>query len=162
MLTWWLEAYPCSNARATTIIHLMTREFLHWWGYPQSALTDNGSQFISKQWKDWCTRMRIQHHTTPAYHPRANPTERRNQDLKIQFRLRLGHDHTQWEQHIADALFCTHRCVNAATGQTPAEMVQGSNLPLPGEWATHGTPPPDQGVGDRDQCRSTMHEDARR
>ncbi|XP_063227030.1 uncharacterized protein LOC134533437 [Bacillus rossius redtenbacheri] len=161
MFTRWTEAYACSNARATTIIYIMTREFLPRWGYPQSALTDNGSQFLGKQWQDWCNRMRIQHHTTPAYHPRDNPTERRNQDLKVQLRLRLGDDHTQWDQHVVDALFCTRRRVNAATGRTPAEMVQGNNLPLLGEWATHSVP--HAGEGEREHARrlTAMHKIAR-
>ncbi|XP_063218321.1 uncharacterized protein LOC134528536 [Bacillus rossius redtenbacheri] len=161
MFTRWTEAYPCSNARANTIIHLMTHEFLPRWGYPQSVLTDNGSQFLGKQWQEWCNGMSIQHHTTPAYHPRANPTERRNQDLKVQLRLRLGDDHTQWDQHVADALFCTRRRVNAATGRTPAEMVQGNNLPLPGEWATHGVPHTGEGERERARRLTAMHEAAR-
>ncbi|XP_063232342.1 uncharacterized protein LOC134536539 [Bacillus rossius redtenbacheri] len=115
MFTRWTEAYPCSNARASTIIHLMTQESLPRWGYPQSALTDNGSQFIGSGY-----------------------------------------------QHLADALFCIRHRVNAATGHTPAEMVQGSNLHLPGEWATHGTLHDVEGTEERDQRRTDMYEDARR
>ncbi|XP_063232205.1 uncharacterized protein LOC134536422 [Bacillus rossius redtenbacheri] len=140
----------------------MSSEFLPRWGYPQSILTDNGSQFLGRQWKVWCNEQRIEHHTTPAYHPRANPTERRNQELKAQLRIRLGGDHTQWNLHVADALFCIRRRTNAATGMTPAEMVQGHNLPLPGEWATHGVPHPTETAEERDQRRTTVQEDARR
>ncbi|XP_063223127.1 uncharacterized protein LOC134531358 [Bacillus rossius redtenbacheri] len=106
--------------------------------------------------------MHIQHHNTPSYHPRVNPTEPMNQDLKIQLRLRLNDVHTKWDQHLADALFCTRCRVNAATGHTPAEMVQGSNLHLPGEWATFGTLHDGEGTEERDQCRKNMYEDARR
>ncbi|XP_063237862.1 uncharacterized protein LOC134539617 [Bacillus rossius redtenbacheri] len=161
MFTRWTEAYPCGNSRAATIIGLLTREFLPRWGYPQSALTDNGSQFLGARWRDWCREAHIDHHTTPSYHPRANPTERRNQELKIQLRLRLGDDHAQWDSHVADALFCVRRRVNAATGMTPAEMVQGHNLPLPGEWATHGVPHPEERGGERDQRRTAEHDAAR-
>ncbi|XP_063233723.1 uncharacterized protein K02A2.6-like [Bacillus rossius redtenbacheri] len=137
MFTRWTEAYPCGNVRATTIIEVVTREFMARFGYLESILTDNGSQFLGARWKDWCQEAHMEHHTTPAYHPRSNPTERRNQELKVQLRLRLGDDHTQWDLHVADALFCVRRRVNAATGRTPAEMVQGRNLPLPGELAVH-------------------------
>ncbi|XP_063216843.1 uncharacterized protein K02A2.6-like [Bacillus rossius redtenbacheri] len=161
MSTHWTKAYPCGNVRATTIIEVMTREFMARFGYPESILTDNGSQFLGARWKDWCQEAHMEHHTTPAYHPRSNPTERRNQELKVQLRLRLGDDHTQCYLHVADALFCVRRRVNAATGRTPAEMVQGRNRPLPGELAVHGVPHQAEGRGDSDQRRSDDHEAVR-
>ncbi|KAJ8884021.1 hypothetical protein PR048_015878 [Dryococelus australis] len=33
-------------------------------------------------WRDFCTKWVVQHHMTAIYHPRTNPTERRNQDMK--------------------------------------------------------------------------------
>ncbi|XP_063237930.1 uncharacterized protein LOC134539672 [Bacillus rossius redtenbacheri] len=109
LFTRWTEAYPCRNVRAATITKILAQEFLPRWGYPQSALSDNGSQFLGRQWRTWCDDHQIQHHTTPAYHPRANPTERRNQELKAQMRIRLSSDHAQWDKHISDALFCMRR-----------------------------------------------------
>ncbi|XP_063235073.1 uncharacterized protein LOC134537785 [Bacillus rossius redtenbacheri] len=161
MFTRWTEAYPCGNVRATTIIEVMTREFMARFGYPESILTDYGSQFLGARWKDWCQEAHMEHHTTPAYHPQSNPTERRNQELKVQLRLRLGDDHTQWDLHVADALFCVRRRVNAASGRTPAEMVQGRNLPLPGELAVHGVPHQAECRGDSDQRCSDDHEAVR-
>ncbi|XP_063241602.1 uncharacterized protein K02A2.6-like [Bacillus rossius redtenbacheri] len=161
LFTRWMEAYPCRNVRATTITKILAQEFLLRWGYPQSALSDNGSQFLGRQWRTWCDDHQIQHHTTPTYHPRANTTERRNQELKVQMRIRLSSDHAQWDRHISDALFCMHCRVNAATGRTPAEMVQGHNIPLPGEWATHGVPPSTDGPEERDRRCTATHEEVR-
>ncbi|XP_063216993.1 uncharacterized protein LOC134527902 [Bacillus rossius redtenbacheri] len=42
------QAYPCGNAQAATFIEDLTRKFLTRFGYPESVLTDNGSQFLGE------------------------------------------------------------------------------------------------------------------
>lgn len=73
--------------------------------------------------------------TTPTYHPRANPTERRNQEIKKGLRLRLhqGNQRT-WDRHLPDLLFGLRRRTNAATGATPSYLLLGQTLLGPGEW----------------------------
>ncbi|XP_063231959.1 uncharacterized protein LOC134536197 [Bacillus rossius redtenbacheri] len=133
LFTRWVEAFPVSNVWARTITNLLEGEVYSLYGFPKVLLMDNGSQFMGKQWRADCRRWGIAHHTTPTYHPSANPTERRNQDIKAQLRLRLGDDHTKWDVHLPKILYCLRWRVNAVTGHSPAELVQGENLALPGE-----------------------------
>ncbi|CAB0044869.1 unnamed protein product [Trichogramma brassicae] len=46
--------------------------------------------FSSKKWTETLQRWQITPWTTAVYHPRANPTERRNQEIKTALRLRLA------------------------------------------------------------------------
>nr|CAD7405830.1 unnamed protein product [Timema cristinae] len=72
--------------------------------------------------------------TTPVYHPQANPTERRNQELKKGIRLRISKNHREWDLHLPQILF-TLRCRrNEATGMTPSQLLYGHTLRRPGEW----------------------------
>ena len=73
--------------------------------------------------------------TTPAYHPQAIPTERRNQEIKKGLRLRLqpGNQRT-WDQYLPELLFGLRRRRNAATGSTPSHLLLGRTIPLPGQW----------------------------
>ncbi|XP_063218622.1 uncharacterized protein LOC134528886 [Bacillus rossius redtenbacheri] len=129
--TWWVEAYPLSNCHAGTIARSLEDEFFSRWGYPQVLLTDNATQFSGRKWVKLCRKWRVTAHTTPIYHPTANPTEQRNQEIKAQLCLRLADDHTTWDTHIPDVLYCLRR--NEATGEAPATL-QGRNLPLPGQY----------------------------
>ncbi|XP_063224720.1 uncharacterized protein K02A2.6-like [Bacillus rossius redtenbacheri] len=108
-------------------------EFFPRYGYPGVLLTDNKAQFVGRHWRMSCERWGMEHRTTPTYHPRANPTERRNQDIKTQLRIRLDEDHTKWDLHLPTLLYCLRRRTNVVTGHSPAELVQGRTLALPGE-----------------------------
>ena len=106
------------------------------YGYPRAILSDNGPQFTGKLWADACIRWGVELCTTPIYHPQANPTERRNQELKKGMRLRLYiKPHRNWDQDVSDILFNLQNRRNAATGKTPSQVLFGQSLKKPGEWA---------------------------
>jgi len=76
------EAYPLGTATSKTIIETLEREFFSRFGYPRVCLSDNYPQFVSNEMMNALERWGAQGWTTPVYHPRTNPVERRNQDLK--------------------------------------------------------------------------------
>ncbi|XP_051155402.1 uncharacterized protein LOC127277975 [Leptopilina boulardi] len=145
LFTRWVEAFPIRNSNASTIIKILEDEVFSRFGYPHRILSDNGPQFRSNLWaeagKNWtCTLW-----TTPEYHPQANPTERRNQEVKKGLRLRL-HDGNQrvWDQQLPKLLFGLRRRRNAATGVTPAHLVFGREIRRPGEWQLQYGSAPEQ------------------
>ena len=71
----------------------------------------------------------------PANHPQANPTERRNQELKKGLRLHIaGGRQRDWDTYLPKILFSMRRRTNRITGQSPSQLLLGRNLPHPGEW----------------------------
>ena len=89
-------------------------------------------------WAKWCTKWNVKHFTTPIYHPQANPTERRNQEIKKGLRLALlNQDHRTWDQYISPIIFNLRRRLNRITGQTPSYVLLGRTLPRPGEHETY-------------------------
>jgi hypothetical protein len=128
----WTEAFPIPKATLGTIALFLEREVFLRWGFPQKILTDNAPQFRGQRWANLYEG--ASSWTTPVYYPRANPTERRNQEVKKGLRLRLGGGAQQkWGRHFPEIVFNTRRRRNAATGQTPAELLLGRNLARPGE-----------------------------
>ena len=85
----WVEAFPLRNATATRITQILEGEVFSRWSYPRRILSDNGSQFTGHIWAEASQKWDSELWTTPSYHPRANPTERRNQEIKKGLRLRL-------------------------------------------------------------------------
>lgn len=132
----WVEAKafrnPCDSKQ---VVNYLKSEIYPRYGYPKLIITDNGSHFISDVFKRHCTELNIDHATTPIYHQRANPIERRVQELKKIFRvLLLGLDQKTWDTKIPQMLQVLRTRVNRATGETPAKILLGYDLPLPGEW----------------------------
>ena len=134
----WIEAFPMASAEAPKLTALLEKEVFPRWGYPRQILTDNGRQFVSQHWASAGQRWDCDLWTTPNYHPRANPTERRNQDIKINIRLRIDNgNHRTWDRDLPKNLFSLRRRQNAATGQTPSHLLLGWTLPRPGDWRFH-------------------------
>lgn len=137
LFTRWVDAWPLQETSTKTLIDVMDREFFPLHGYVREIISDNGPQFTSALWLRACARWQGHSWTTAVYHPRANPTERRNQEIKKGIRLRLdGRPASEWATTLPATLFSIRRRRNAATGQSPAELLTGKNLSFPGEWET--------------------------
>ena len=133
MFSRWVEAFPIGSSDTTRVIRILEEEVFSRWGYPRAILSDKGPQFISKAWKDACNRWETQHWTTAIYHPRANPVERRNQEIKKGLRLHLqDEEHRKWDLYLPTILFQLRSRHNATTGYTPAQLLLGHDLQRPG------------------------------
>lgn len=74
----WVEAVGSPNFAATVIVDFLEEVFTHY-GYLENVLIDNGTQFDSVAWNHAIKKWGVAHWTTGIFHPRAKPTERRNQ-----------------------------------------------------------------------------------
>jgi hypothetical protein len=151
----WVEAFPVAAATARVTTTILEKEVFSRWGYPRDIISDNGSQFSSNTFKRACHRWQVRHWPTANYHPRANPTERRNQEVKKI--LRIAHQtfpNQPWDRHLAKGLFNLRRRQNAATGQTPSHLLLGFDLRAPGEWEWDRGPIPDTAEERHQRARS--------
>lgn len=128
----WVEATATQNTPSPIVVKFLDEIFARY-GYPEHVLTDNGTQFNSIAWNQALQRWGSAHWTTPIYHPRANPTERRNQEIKKALR---AHVHTGnpklWDSYLHLVLYSLRTRRNKATNYTPSELLLGYNLPRPG------------------------------
>jgi hypothetical protein len=131
----WVEAFPVKAATARVTTTILEKEVFSRWGYPRAVITDNGSQFRSGVFRRACHRWQVKHWPTANYHPRSNPTERRNQEIKKILRIaRQMFPNQPWDRRLVKGLFNLRRRRNAATGQTPSHLLLGFDLRGPGEW----------------------------
>ena len=102
--------------------------------YPPSS-TGKRRQFISQHWANTWQCRDCDLWTTPNYRSWANPTERRNQNIKIKIRLRINSgNYRTCDKDLLKILFSFRRRQNAATRQTPSHLLLGWTLPRPGDW----------------------------
>src|SRR3954453_10046597 len=68
---------------AKTLADLYLTHVFSKWGKPKSIVSDRGSEFTSKFWKEFTTLLDVKSRFSTAYHPQTDgQTERVNQELE--------------------------------------------------------------------------------
>ncbi|KAH1016964.1 hypothetical protein HUJ05_007705 [Dendroctonus ponderosae] len=133
----WLEAKAFPEIHGRDIATYLEEEMFSRYGAPRVIISDNGTPFTSNAFQRLCRERQIQHRTTSVYHQRAKTSERRAQELKKVLRILLtGKPENQWGKYLSSALKVLRSRKNRATGETPASIVLGYELPCPGDWST--------------------------
>ena len=110
-------------------------------GCLRSIVSDNGRQFISKEFKQLLKELQIEHRCTPPYTPQCNPVERTNRVIKTMVRQYIDRSQTTWDKYIQEIAFAYNTAPSESTRFSPAYMNYGRELTPPGSLS--------QGVGQR-------------
>jgi transposase InsO family protein len=126
------EAYPLKNIEAETVAQKLFSGWICRYGIPLRITTDQGRQFQSELFSSLSRICGFQHiHTTP-YHPNANGlVERLHRQLKAALRC---HYNTSWTDDLPVVMMGLRAAYKEDIDATPAEMVFGQNIRLPGEF----------------------------
>ncbi|KAI0979500.1 hypothetical protein GJ496_007830 [Pomphorhynchus laevis] len=122
--TKWPEVWKAKTWTSITLCWALQSAWARW-GIPAQIVTDNGPQFISSEFRNFCQRNSIKHIRTSPYHPQANGlAERFIQTLKSRV-LKRNFD----SQALLTFLQSYRNSVHATTSKTPAELMIGRRLP---------------------------------
>ncbi|XP_064482870.1 protein NYNRIN-like [Ornithodoros turicata] len=130
--TRWPEAAPMVDVTAETVCST----FLHTWvarfGTPAELITDRGAQFEYSLFRCMLKMLGTTRYRTTAYHPAANGlVERFHRHLKSAI---MAYEHrTHWHNHLPLILLGVRCAVKADSHCSPADMVYGSSLRIPGQ-----------------------------
>lgn len=74
----WVEIQPLRQPKATNIVKALKERVIYRFGCPRTVISDNGSQFVGKEFTTLLNDLGINHQRTPPYAPQCNPVERAN------------------------------------------------------------------------------------
>ncbi|XP_063220109.1 uncharacterized protein K02A2.6-like [Bacillus rossius redtenbacheri] len=123
----WVEVWPMQSTVAEKTIEKLRTAFAAY-GLPENLVADNGPQFRSEEFQQFCKANAINLQLTPPFHPQSNgAAERTVQSVKtallkqaVENGLTGG---TLSLQHTLDKwLFAYRNTPHTTTGKTPAEM----------------------------------------
>uniref|UniRef100_A0AAV2K5K2 Gypsy retrotransposon integrase-like protein 1 n=1 Tax=Knipowitschia caucasica TaxID=637954 RepID=A0AAV2K5K2_KNICA len=121
----WMDAYPVSTATSAKTIECLRKSFSSQ-GLPEMVVSDNGSCFVSAEFKDFMKNNGIDHITTAPYYPSSNGcAERAVQTFKCMMK-KAGEGNIQ--TNVSRVLFNYRITPQSTTGLSPAEMLQGRRL----------------------------------
>ena len=132
--TRWPVAIPIANITTETVADAFAHGWVATYGVPVAITTDRGSQFTSAIWTQLMKKWGIKALLTAAYHPEANGlVERLHRRLKEAL-IALSNDHPQeWYWKLPLALLAIRTTLKPDIGASPADLVFGDALALPGD-----------------------------
>nr|VZI51040.1 unnamed protein product [Spirometra erinaceieuropaei] len=124
----WPEIAPLNPATASATIAFLRRIFSQH-GLPEVLVSDNGSQFTSSTFEDFCRQHNIQHLRSPPYHPQSNGQTERFVDTFKRALLKARGEGTT-DEIVQAFLFSYRTTPNPASpgGVSPAEALMGRKL----------------------------------
>ena len=115
----YVKFFPLPTKHTTHITQHL-EEYIADYGTPQSIVLDNGGEFTSKEFQNFCHSHHITLYYTTPYHPQGNGiTERMHRTLKsILAALCKGHP-LRWPRLIRSCQTIMNQAVHTSTGTTP-------------------------------------------
>lgn len=128
----WPTAIPIPDISAHTVATAFINGWVALYGVPERITTDLGRQFESNLFQELTNTLGIQHLRTTAYHPQANGMiERWHRSLKNAIKCYASKD---WSFALPLVLLGLRTTVKLDIGASPAELLYGTQLRLPGEF----------------------------
>ena len=135
IFTKWIEVKPIKKLSSDRAVEFIS-EILHRFGFPNTIITDLGSNFTSQEFWDYCENSSIEIKYVSVAHPRANDQVERINGLIIDGLKKRIFDSTskkggKWLAEVPMVIWELRTQPSKATGQTPFFLVYGSEAILP-------------------------------
>ena len=116
----WIEAFPMNTSTSSATIEKLRITFATH-GLPENVVTDNGSNFVSREFEDFLKQNGIRHIRTAPYHPASiGMAERAVQTFKEGMKKMIG---GSVETRVSRFLARYRITPQTSTGVSPAELL---------------------------------------
>jgi hypothetical protein len=132
-----VEAAPVTTQDSTAAISFIKSIVFHF-GVPYSIITDNGTNFTSKEFKSYCEGLGIKLKFASVAYPKTNRQVKKANSLicsgiKKRLLAPLKKAKSAWIEELPSVLWSLRTTPNAATQETPFFLVHGAKAVLPVE-----------------------------
>ncbi|XP_020417963.1 uncharacterized protein LOC109948679 [Prunus persica] len=132
--TKWVEAEPLATITAARVEDFVWTHICCRFGIPYAIITDNGRQFDSKLFRQFCTRLKINLFFASPAHPQSNgQVEAINKIIKKLLKRQLDKAKGAWPEKLPEALWAIRTSYRMSTGETPFSLAFGSEAVVPVE-----------------------------
>jgi hypothetical protein len=135
--TKWVEAAPVTTQDSTVTINFI-KSIVFRFGVPHNIITDNWTNFTSKEFKNYCESMATKIKVASVVHPKTNgQVEKANglicNYIKKRLLAPLKKAKHAWVDELPSVLWSLRTTPNAATQDSPFFLVHGAEAVLPVE-----------------------------
>jgi hypothetical protein len=139
--TKWIEARAVSTITSKTAQKFFWQNIVCRFGVPSELTVDNGKQFDSQDFRDFCFSIGTKLAFASVYHPQSNGiVERANDKISTAIKKRLlDYKKGKWVDQLPEVVWALNTTECQATGFTPFRLLYGSEAMTPQE-IKHGSP----------------------
>lgn len=127
-LTKFVLIRPLRKGTSATVISYLRSEVFNVFGVPETLHSDNGTQFVSREFEKFLEEYGVRHTLTAVYTPQSNASERVNRSVLAAVRSYIRGDHREWDVHIHEIAGALRNAVHSSTGFSPHYLTFGFNL----------------------------------
>lgn len=120
----FIKLFPMKRATATTAANRIINEYYSIIKIKR-ILSDHGSQFTSKRWRNPLTENGIQITYATVRNPQSNPSERYMKEIGRLLRTYCSNKNTAWASYIKDIEDCLNCIPHSSTGRSAIEIITG-------------------------------------
>ncbi|KAK0576327.1 hypothetical protein LWI29_015495 [Acer saccharum] len=132
--TKWVEAEPLVHITEANTISFVKKNILYRFGIPNTIITDNGTQFDGRKFRELCDKYGINNYYASPAHPQTNgQTEAVNKIIKHNLKAKLATKKGSWADKLPQVLWVYRTIERGSTGDTPYSMAYGAEAVIPVE-----------------------------
>lgn len=119
----YIRLYALKRATTKAILNKIELDYIKTIGKPESILTDNGTQFANRKWREKMSELGIKVAFSTIYHPQSNPVERYNREIGRILRTYCNNQHTAWPNMLGKVEEWMNKMKSEITEETPYEVM---------------------------------------
>ena len=118
--------------KTSNVVNFIKHHVIYRFGVPRRIIHDNGPQFSSQVFYQFCDRYQIQNVASIAYNPTANGlAEVFNKIIIKLLKKFVSSNKRDWNEKLSECLWAYRTTVRIPTGNTPFSLVYGCEAVIP-------------------------------
>ncbi|RVW94628.1 Gypsy retrotransposon integrase-like protein 1 [Vitis vinifera] len=130
----WVEAEAYASIKDKDVTKFVWKNIIYRLEIPQTIIADNGPQFDSIAFRNFCSELNIGYSYSTPHYPQSNrQTEATNKTLITALKKRLEQAKGKWVEELLGVLWIYRTTPGRPTGNTPFALAYGMDAVIPTE-----------------------------